>query len=109
MIIENIELLIEESEVIEEGYLSVLVSMILAKTTIIAGAPLGIGLGIIAVPVIYDLYKRYKRYREELKTITDKEKRKQIRSQMKDTKSKLEVAVNQEIVKQKTIRNNIKI
>lgn len=104
MIVENIELLIEEAEVIEEGYLSAFVAMILARTAIVVGAPLGVGLGIIAVPVIYDLYKRYKRYKEELKAITDKEKRRQIRSQMKDTKLKLEVAVKQEIAKQKTIK-----
>lgn len=101
MIVENIELLIEEAEVIEEGFLSRVVGIILAKTAIVAGAPLGVGLGIMAVPVIYDLYKRYKRYKEELKAVTDKEKRRQIRSQMKDTKSKLEVAVKQEIAKQK--------
>lgn len=115
MITKNIDTLIDEIELdqllsieINEGYFSRLganiASTVAAQAAVAAGAPLGIGLGILAIPLIYQLYKVYKNYKQQLKEETDKEKRKQIRIKMQAAKIKLQSAAKQEIAKRKSIK-----
>lgn len=97
MINDSIELLIDDIE-IEESVAAIGASL-LAYGAVSAGAPLAVGYGILAAPVVYGLYKIYKNYQKQLKEAKDEATKKKIRVQMKEAKLKFEKAKEQEIAK----------
>ena len=97
MINEDIELLIEDTEI--EESLAIAAGAVAAKGAVMAGASLGVGMSILAVPVVYTFYKIYKNYQNQLKTAKDEEEKKRLRAQVKAAKVKFENAKQQEIAK----------
>lgn len=97
MINDDIELLIDDAEV--EESLAIAAGAVAAKSAMLAGASLGVGMSILAVPVVYTFYKVYKNYQNQLKAAKDEEEKKRLRVQMKAAKLKFENAKQQEIAK----------
>lgn len=102
MINENIDLLIKDTEI--EESLAIAAGAVAAKGAVMAGASLGVGMSILAVPVVYTFYKIYKNYQKQLKEAKDENSKKRISVQMKAAKLKFENVKKQEIAKRQAKR-----
>lgn len=99
MINENIELLIDDVEI--EESLASMGAGILAYGAVSAGAPLAVGYGILAVPVVYSAYKLYKFYRDKHKAAKTAEEKRQLKVKLTAAKLKFEKVKQQEIAKRR--------